>query len=114
MQPSGSADRPGSRRSERATAASHGAYAGARARHGTSHAYHFHLAEDLPEDVLAALFGELRRLEPARDGAVLVGTAGDPEELAGIMARLSLLGCTVIGVHRIVANGDGAGDGQPR
>jgi hypothetical protein len=65
--------------------------------------YYIHLEEDVPEEVLSGLFGELRRLQPERDGAVLVGAARDPEELTGIMARLSLLGFTVLEVRRVDA-----------
>jgi hypothetical protein len=68
--------------------------------------YHLHLAEDLPDEVLSALFGELRRLQPELDGAVLVGPARDPEELAGILARLSMLGFTVLEVRRVAETED--------
>jgi hypothetical protein len=68
--------------------------------------YHLHLAEDLPEGVLEGLFDDLRRLQPERDGAVLVGTARNPEELTGMVARLSLLGFTVLEVRRVAERRD--------
>jgi hypothetical protein len=68
--------------------------------------YHLHLAEDLSDEVLSALFGELRRLQPELDGAVLVGAARDPEELSGILARLSMLGFTVLEVRRVAEKED--------
>jgi hypothetical protein len=82
--------------------ASHGASGGCR----TCATYHLHLAEDLSEELLSGLFTELRRLQPERDGAVLVGAARDPEELSGILARLSMLGFTVLEVRRVAVSDD--------
>jgi len=63
--------------------------------------------------MLSGLFGELRRLQPELDGAVLVGAARDPEELSGIIARLSMLGFTVLEVRRAAATEARSTQGSP-
>jgi hypothetical protein len=107
MQPSGGGGSPDDRCVEQAPDGS--LDPGAVSPGGTRASYYLHLAEDVPEDVLNGLFGELRRLQPERDGAVLVGAARDPEELVGIMARLSMLGFSVLEVRRAVQPGNGSG-----
>lgn len=65
--------------------------------------YHLHLGEQVPDELLDGLLDDLRRLQPERDGAVLVGAVRDPEELTGIMGRLSMLGFSVLEVRRVAA-----------
>ena len=62
--------------------------------------YHVLVAEAVPDEVLRAMFEEVRPLDPTIDGSVLVSSVRDQEQLVGILSRLSLLGYTVLEVRR--------------
>lgn len=61
--------------------------------------YHVLVAEAIPGEVLSAMFEELRPHQPEVDGSLLVGEICSQEQLAGIVARLALLGYTVLEVR---------------
>ena len=65
--------------------------------------YHVSVAEPVPEEVLRAMFEEVRALDPIVDGSVLVSSVCDQEQLVGVLSRLSLLGYTVLEVRRVTA-----------
>ena len=65
--------------------------------------YHVLVAEPVPDEVLRAMFEEVRPLDPTIDGSVLVSSVCDQEQLVGVLSRLSLLGYTVLEVRRVTA-----------
>ena len=61
--------------------------------------YEFRVAQQL-SPTTAAAFPELSVVDSAT-GAVLFGHVRDDAELHGILARLQLLGLTILDVHRL-------------